>query len=253
MTNEQYEALKPLLRSLVALRCRERGISIADFPEEELWKLQGGLDRVKNLTGIDLAQKATIRNDGEIVKEQDERELERFRRTIPLRYRDADLGRDFMAPFVSDLRAGQSGVVVGGNGIGKTRLAWALAIRWKTEKPRCTVRIVKGAALLSEVKSVEGDWYRYIEDEYGSVDHLFIDEIDKIKGSEADWMLLTYLIDYRYEWMRQTVVMGNCSKDETLSLIGQSSYSRLSGDGARAYSLSGTDKRRQDYRERCFA
>lgn len=249
MTMEQYGALKPLLKSLVTLRCRERGIGIEDFPEGELWTLQGGLENVRRVAGIDLAAKGAIRDDAEVLREQDERELERFSRTIPIRYRDANLEQDFSARFVDDLKAGQSGVVVGGNGIGKTRLAWALAMRWKAEKPRCTVRIVKGAALLSEAKAVEGDWYRYIEDEYGRCDHLFIDEIDKIKGSEADWMLLTYLIDYRYEWCRQTVVMGNCSKDETLRLIGQSSYSRLSGDGARAYSLSGTDKRRDSRRE----
>ena len=58
-------------------------------------------------------------------------------------------------------------------------------------------------------------------------------------------MLLTYLIDYRYEWMKQTVVMGNCTKDEAIKLLGQSSYSRLAGDGAEAYHLVGTDRRKE--------
>ena len=172
--------------------------------------------------------------------------LASFLSSIPPRYREADLRKDFtQSEFISALESGQSGIVVGSNGIGKTRLAWALARSWKELNPLDSVAVVKGAALLSEVKAAEGDWYRYVREAYGMQHHLFIDEIDKIRGSESDWMILTYLIDYRYEWMRQTVVLGNCSKDEALSLLGQSSYSRLSGDGARAYSLSGTDRRKE--------
>ncbi len=252
MTKEQFDGFGPMEQQIIMTRCREMGTRIEEFSYEDAVRLGIGVNRFKAIIGKDITTRPA-KSDEEIEREEQQGILESFLRTVPARYRDADLSKDFHATFIEDLRKGQSAIVVGGNGIGKTRLAWALAQAWKREVPRCTVRIVKGAALLSEVKSIEGDWYRYIETEYGKCDHLFIDEIDKIKGSEADWMLLTYLIDYRYEWMRQTVVMGNCSKEETLNLIGQSSYSRLSGDGARAYSLSGTDKRRQDYRERCFA
>ena len=75
---------------------------------------------------------------------------------------------------------------------------------------------------------------------------LIIDEIDKIYGSQADFLLLTYLIDIRYEDCLQTIVLGNKSKDTTVdSLIGSSSFSRLSGDGARARYLVGPDKRKE--------
>lgn len=237
MTKEQFDRFGPISQIVIKMQCETKGIRLEELSYEEAVELERRTVNPKKITP------RPAKSDEEIEREKQQGILESFLRTVPARYRDADLSKDFHATFIEDLRKGQSAIVVGGNGIGKTRLAWALAQAWKREVPRCTVRIVKGAALLSEVKSIEGDWYRYIETEYGRCDHLFIDEIDKIKGSEADWMLLTYLIDYRYEWMRQTVVMGNCSKEETLSLIGQSSYSRLSGDGARAYSLSGTDKR----------
>ena len=243
MTDEEFRKLSPFYRDLVLSRCRSQKVSLADFSMDSFQELKGKTIRLAKALGKDpeslKVEEVDRKNDELRIR------LKTWENTIPARYRDADLARDFHAPFIERLKNGQSGVVVGGNGIGKTRLAWALARYWKQQNPLCSVQIVKGAELLSEVKAVEGDWYRYIRDRYGDSEHLFIDEIDKIKGSEADWMLLTYLIDYRYEWCWQTVVLGNCDKDETMRLLGQSSYSRLSGDGAEAYHLTGTDRRKE--------
>ena len=242
MIRQFYLTLSPYWQKMVDRECKAKGISLDDFPMADFEKLKKGTERVASLLGRNVEE---LKVD-DVSRKNDElkTKLRLFMQSVPERYRAAELEKDFSAPFISRLRDGQSGVVVGGNGIGKTRLAWALAIFWKQQDPSCTVQIVKGAELLSEVKATEGDWYRYIREGYGQSAHLFIDEIDKIKGSEADWMLLTYLIDYRYEWMRQTVVLGNCGKDEAMRLLGQSSYSRLSGDGAEAYHLVGTDKRK---------
>ena len=243
MKDHEFAALSPFWQSIVRKRCQELKCSIWDFSMDSFSELQRRTLRLAKALGKD---PESLRIE-EIDRKNDELrvKLKVFESSVPTRYRNADIQRDFHAPFVELLKNGQSGVVVGGNGIGKTRLAWALARYWKHENPNATVQIVKGAELLSEVKAVEGDWYRYLREEYGKSEHLFIDEIDKIKGSEADWMLLTYLIDYRYEWCWQTVVLGNCGKDEALRLLGQSSYSRLSGDGAEAYHLVGTDRRKE--------
>ena len=243
MIQQFYSTLSPFWRSMVDRHCRTKGIALDDFSIADFEKLKTGAERAASLMGRNVEE---LRIE-EVERKNDELrvKLKLFEDTVPSRYRDADLQKDFHAPFIESLKNGQSGVVVGGNGIGKTRLAWALARFWKQQNPSCSVQIIKGAELLFEVKAIEGDWYRYIREMYGKSEHLFIDEIDKIKGSEADWMLLTYLIDYRYEWCRQTVVLGNCGKDEAMRLLGQSSYSRLSGDGAEAYHLVGTDKRKE--------
>ena len=243
MIRQFYLTLSPFWQRMVDRECSARKISLDDFQMADFEKLKKGTERVASLLG----RRPEELKVEEVERKNDEirTKLRLFEQTVPARYRNADLAADFSAPFIAKLQQGQSGVVVGGNGIGKTRLAWALARFWKQQDPQCSVQIVKGAELLSEVKAVDGDWYRYIREEYGGSGHLFIDEIDKIKGTEADWMLLTYLIDYRYEWMRQTVVLGNCGKDEAMRLLGQSSYSRLSGDGAEAYHLVGTDRRKE--------
>ncbi len=243
MIQQFYSTLTPFWQAMVTKHCKEKNISVDDFSMADFENLKKGTERVAALLGRDVEELKVE----EVNRKNDEirTKLRSFEQTVPARYKDANLERDFHASFIELLKNGQSGVVVGGNGIGKTRLAWALARFWKQQDPNCSVQIVKGAELLSEVKAVEGDWYRYIRDQYGRSEHLFIDEIDKIKGSEADWMLLTYLIDYRYEWCWQTVVLGNCDKAEAMRLLGQSSYSRLSGDGAEAYHLVGTDRRKE--------
>lgn len=244
MTDQEFRALSPMWQKLVLSRIQHDRRRLADFTQAELDRLRTNVGRVSSLTGKSPEDMKIEEVDSKLREES--AALSDFQRRIPKRYREADIEKDFHSPFVMKLFNGQSGVVIGGNGIGKTRLAWALAAAWKKQKPFSEAAIiVKGAELLSEVKAIDGDWYRYIRDTYGRNEHLFIDEIDKIKGSEADWMLLTYLIDYRYEWMKQTVVMGNCSKDEAIKLLGQSSYSRLAGDGAEAYHLVGTDRRKE--------
>lgn len=244
MTDQEFRALSPMWQKLVLSRIQHDRRRLADFTQAELDRLRTNVGRVSSLTGKSPDDMKIEEVDSKLREES--AALSDFQRRIPKRYREADIEKDFHSPFVMKLFNGQSGVVIGGNGIGKTRLAWALAAAWKKQKPFSEAAIiVKGAELLSEVKAIDGDWYRYIRDTYGRNEHLFIDEIDKIKGSEADWMLLTYLIDYRYEWMKQTVVMGNCTKDEAIKLLGQSSYSRLAGDGAEAYHLVGTDRRKE--------
>ncbi len=243
MMAQYFTSLSPFWQSMVQKHCRDKKIPLDDFSIADFENLKKGTERIAALLGRNVEELKIE----EVDRKNDEirTKLRLFEETVPARYKDASLEKDFSAPFIRFLRDGQSGVVVGGNGIGKTRLAWALARYWKHLNPYCSVQIIKGAELLSEVKAVEGDWYRYIREMYGKSEHLFIDEIDKIKGSEADWMLLTYLIDYRYEWCYQTVILGNCDKNEAMRLLGQSSYSRLSGDGAEAYHLVGTDKRKE--------
>lgn len=247
MTSGRFSGLMPVYRQMIIQECHSRNIPIDEFTEDDFQILKERIDRAAAMAGKKAEE---IRLSEEASENETRRQalLQSFEKTVPARYRDADLYSDFtIVPggFIESFMKGQSGVLAGGNGLGKTRLAWALARHWKNEDPACSVEIVKGAALLSEIKATEGDWYRYVREGYGKADHLFIDEIDKIKGSEADWMLLTYLIDFRYEWCRQTIVIGNCTRENVIQLIGQSSYSRLAGDGAEAYHLTGKDRRKE--------
>lgn len=163
---------------------------------------------------------------------------------VPTLYKDAEITDFKDTDWMRALRSGSSGVIVGGNGVGKTHMSWALAKDWKRTNPRCSVAIVNAINLLGCIKSISGDWYTEIEDRFGMADHLVIDEIDKVFATDADRLLLFDLINFRYSWARQTIVMGNCDKDRLIDIVGQSSYSRLSGTGCVSRNLIGGDKRR---------
>lgn len=163
---------------------------------------------------------------------------------VPTLYKDAEISDFKDTEWMRALRSGSSGVIVGGNGVGKTHMSWALAKDWKRSNPRCSVAIVNAINLLGCIKSISGDWYTEIEDRFGMADHLVIDEIDKVFATDADRLLLFDLINFRYSWARQTIVMGNCDKDRLIDIVGQSSYSRLSGSGCVSRNLIGGDKRR---------
>ena len=243
MTDAEFRKLSPFRRQMVLQRCAADRTRIEDFTDEDMERLRKGASSVASLSGKKPEDIGTGKESAD-TPSPEESVIRDFMLTVPKRYRNADIEGDFSSPFIQSLLEGQSGIILGGNGIGKTRLAWALAIQWKKAKPAEKVQIIDGAALLSEVKACEGDWYETVRRRYGESEHLIIDEIDKIKGSEADWMLLTFLINHRYSWERQTIVIGNCQKEELMRIIGQSSYSRLAGDGGRAYGLSGTDRRK---------
>ena len=254
----------------------------AAFQERRLLDIAGWLveiDRAENersalayLAGLDGQQITALENemqadkalrDAEIEKgnrdryaawekAEKEREEALFLDSIPVRYRMADISDFDATPFEAEIPAlvsGASRLLLGTVGIGKTRLAWALAREWHKTGER--TEVVKAQEILSRIKSwqVSGgeDVFAKIRDMYGNkLPHLVIDEIDKIYGSQADFLFLSFLVDIRYEECLQTVVMGNkpASKD-VIDLLGSSSFSRLSGDGAVARYVVGKDRRKE--------
>lgn len=255
----QKEMIETYRRSVARKMAEHLG-----YTAEEAEKLVHGAS-FEVLEGFNTRANAAIREAEERKAAEDaekdrrtaeEARKERYREfvenTVPRRYQDAEV-EDFAesSPFYGEIEAildGEPRLILGTNGIGKTRLAWALAKRWCREGR--TVAVYKAQELLSKIKSwqkPDTDAYGMIRTVYGrELSLLIIDEIDKIYGSQADFLLLTYLIDIRYEDCLQTIVLGNKSKDTTVdSLIGSSSFSRLSGDGSKARYLVGADRRKE--------
>lgn len=168
-------------------------------------------------------------------EKQKQKEWDDFLSTVPARFRNAEAAQlplEFK-PIYEDLVEGKSGLLYGKNGPGKTHLAWCAAKEWK--KKNESFSIEKGLETLSWIKSMIGDGGNITEavkNRYLKVKHLVIDEIDKIFETSADFVYLTYLIDIRYDWMLQTVLITNrTTTKEIIDNIGQSVYSRLTEEG----------------------
>lgn len=160
---------------------------------------------------------------------------------VPKRYASA-CRTDFMDSVAQLFTFEQSALIIGGNGIGKSHLAWAIAKEAKRSGK--SVEVINMYRLLSSIKSAP-DWYLSV-DLYSKFDVLIIDEYDKCHGSESDFVLVSELVDQRYDEMLPTIIIGNGDDQQAQRLLGQSVYSRLTGDGGRLYKLGGTDRRRKN-------
>lgn len=169
---------------------------------------------------------------------------EAFVRDIPARYRDASISDLTMKASAQKVLDGAPALILGNNGAGKNHFVWALAKEWKKKDE--SVRIEKAQEMLYRIK-LQDDPYGYIRREYMErVKHLVIDEIDKIFESKADFVYLNFLIDMRYEWVMQTVVLGNGDREGFIGVLGQSIYSRLTGEGGVYIQHTGRDRRKDE-------
>lgn len=135
---------------------------------------------------------------------------------------------------------GSSALILGGNGIGKTYLAWAVAKQIKETGKR--VKYFEAQRLLFDIKR-QDDPYGYIDKLVEKYDCIIIDEIDKIFESKADFIYLNSLVNQMWQWMKQIVALGNGTKEEFIGSLGQSIYSRLRGNNGMDIILSGKDRR----------
>lgn len=227
--------------------CRENGISTEteeDKERAEIRYLQYEQEQAEIQRKAEQERKAELEAEKAKMKEYQDRERwENLMAQIPPIYKEASIN-DFgkgIQPKIQQMLDGSSALILGENGLGKTHLSWAI-LKELTKKGK-RVKYVKAQLLLYEIKKHQDNIYDFIQGMYGKLDCLVIDEIDKIFESKADFIYLNYLIDYRYEWARQTIVMGNGDKGRFIESLGQSIYSRLRGNNGMDIALSGNDRR----------
>lgn len=206
-----------------------------------------------------IADENKAREEKQREREQDRRreELEAQRRReisiiegrIPLKYQKARIS-DFSPenPVIGHIMNGDSCLFTGGPGIGKTHLIWAVA-RNLVEKGELAseITVINLQDLVCDIKeNGANNWAKYTKLKYGKVEHLFIDEFDKTYGSLTDYVVISDLVSYRYDNLKQTVVAGNGGTETALMILGAAAFSRLTGksDGGAYFPLKGEDRRR---------
>ena len=171
-------------------------------------------------------------------------------RNVPERYRNLSMS-DFpeKKKWADLIIQGSSGLIFGDNGVGKTAFITAMYMELlrRGESPVILIgapslmeQLNKDVAAGSLLKSViEMEWGRFVP-------RLFIDELDKVRYTEASFQNLFALIDYRYQWNLQTVCVANGNKEEITKKVPQAVLSRLTGDAEGNFGVmfGGKDKRR---------
>lgn len=238
-------------RSFLADYLKQREEQFANWCYDNGLKYDANPDSESRITNFE-AWERELKERVERRKEEEKRQAEldkaieistmvkEFERTIPIRYRNADLSQIKPNPLVTALRNGSSGVILGSNGAGKNHLAWAMIRDWV--KNGDTYVFIKAQELLYDIKTKDNP-YRYMRERFDRIRHLLIDEIDKIFESKADFIYLNYLVDHRYEWEMQTIVIGNGDTQTFISALGQSIFSRLCGEGGVSMDIDASDKR----------
>lgn len=175
----------------------------------------------------------------------------RIARTVPRRYRESrlpDIG-DPRYVYWQKIRGGASGLIVGPNGTGKSWFLWAC---WKElARQNRGVVLCRDAIELSDEINHEVVENRVmlrslLEDEY-SFPTLLIDELDKLRPTDASFQNIKELIGFRYDHGLQTVAVGNGTLETADRVTSQYVYSRLTGeaDGNFKAFFGGNDLRRK--------
>lgn len=165
-----------------------------------------------------------------------EEEYHSFLESIPLRYRSADV--DSLSPvgkpIARHLLGGRSGIVYSQTaGTGKTYLTWAVLKHLQASGKRCAY--VKASDVFSTIKRSYSKQDFDIDAYLGKLtncDTLAVDEVDKGFRSHAEYIYLFDIINTRYDWLRQTILIGNFEDDaEVLESLKDTIVSRLCEEG----------------------
>ncbi len=155
---------------------------------------------------------------------------------IPARYRSTTFDHyqcsiDRQRSVVARIRdAHQSFLLYGGNGTGKTMLAFA-KYRQLIEQGK-HVKYILAMDFFDEVKqSFTDQSTRKLIMNYTRYDYLIVDEIDKRYGSQLEYLQLYRLINARYNELRHTMLVTNADRSQLVDVVGQSVIDRLIEDG----------------------
>jgi DNA replication protein DnaC len=147
---------------------------------------------------------------------------------------------------VAHLKTGRSAIIYGGNGLGKTHLAFA-SIRYQVEHEVSSKYVLAFDFFTAIKRSFRDDSTDAVMSKYAQAGYLVVDEVDKTFGSQTEFVYLYSLVNERYNRMLPTVLITNADEADLVTVIGASTLSRVAGDGA-IIELTG-----EDYRQRSLA
>lgn len=154
-------------------------------------------------------------------KEKTDREKEKriidYRDSVPVRYS----GSDIIETDNEKLINADCSIMYGGFGTGKTWAAYSLIKKLYCNLYIDTYKMITEAGLINYLKA--GFNNNSFEDRLNTlkeVDLLIVDEMGKSSDTDFNKAQLFEILNYRYDWMKKTVLICNClEKSELVDIL----------------------------------
>lgn len=126
-------------------------------------------------------------------------------------------------------------VMIGGVGAGKTHLAVSICKELCKRGVICRLETI--SRIIREIRSTwkggnESMSEQDVIDKFSGLDLLVIDEIGAQYGTDSERVLVTEIINNRYERMKPTILIGNVKRSELEALVGVRVVDRVLHGGA---------------------
>lgn len=219
------------------------GVDLEDFPLEEQW---AQIFAAKSANDTAVKSRRWKKPEEEKPEKKEVTEFDRWLDTIPPRFKAASI-ESF--PGTDDIQkhilGGGSLLMVGPTGTKKSSFLWAMAKMIAENIGTNEVEVMNLADILSEVRTSGDDWTNAVKDLFCRKTWLFIDEVDKVLGTESDKTLTFDLIDSRYVKNLPTVCSGNGNIEKIRQKLGEATVSRLvaKNENGMLVTLGGPDMR----------
>ena len=136
---------------------------------------------------------------------------------IPIRYS----GSDIKETEREDLINSTCSILYGGFGTGKTWTAYSLIKKLYCNLYINSYEIITEAGLLNHLKAgFSNNSFEDRMNKYKETDLLIVDEMGKSNDSDFNKAQLFEILNYRYDWMKKTVLICNCvDKSEITDIL----------------------------------
>lgn len=178
-------------------------------------------------------QKKLDQEAADRAKRAKDENIARFLGSVPAIHKGASID-DFTGAWKSIIEGfndGCSFLIFGGNGIGKSRLSYAFGMKLVNDGKNFLISEL--FPLLQKI-SKEASTSKYTAEEIIQMDYvngcdvLIIDECDKVSQQDTSFRNFTFLINKRYEALKQTVLFCNAATaEEVESKLGSSVTDRF--------------------------
>lgn len=163
--------------------------------------------------------------------------------------RALDFAQQYAGQFDDAYNTGQSALLVGRLGTGKTHLACAIGNQLLDQGRSVIYTTVSWA--MRRIKSTWGGNTKRTEYEvicdYINADLLILDEIGVQFGSDTERNLLFDILNGRYECRLPTLFLSNHGRDEVVAYLGERVFDRIREDGGQMIVFNWDSARGKDY------